>query len=353
MDKTRQFDKKLAAHLIRCQKAFASKSKCMISWISECKNRPINSHLISKSALSTIAEKGHLINYQYDLFKLEEQTDPIFKSVGIGKASTFKGFCSKHDSELFSKLDNNEFNLDEQLAAVLSLRGIAHEVWQKRAAHNQLSSYDLVDENFQSDEFQARFMNSLSLGASHFLIHYNNTVRDIIEKTSTKWKYVEFISPFSLPFCYTGPINLDAFIQYNQLEPDARFIYPVVTVSVIPRRSGTSISLTWSGALTPAMKVFFKRFESAGKHLPELLLQIGLEHVEKIYFKPSWFESITDCYRKPMTELTHQNTLATQYNWISINKRPLSNIFPPTDLRQWRIRTNSIHGKRVIEKLRS
>ncbi len=353
MDKAAHIDKRLAAHLVKCQRAHASNPSCMINWVDKCSRKAINSHLISKSSLMKIADKGHVTTYAFDLFNILNNPDPTFKEIGIGKASTFKGFCSHHDASLFELIDRWVQRLDEKLDAKRHFRGLAHELWQKSSAHGQLSSYDLLDENFQKDETQTRILESVSLGVRDFLYQYYDTATDIIRDRIKNWKFLHIKAPITLPFSYTGPLNVDVFPQYNRNEPDPSEVYPAITVSVLPLFDQTSISLVCKGTPTPGMKVLFNRFQYARKNLPEVLLQFGLEHVERIYFKPSWFASVSKQFLDEIVDLTHQNTRPSQYNWISINKRPLYGIFNEANLINWRFKTNSNYARRIIKALRS
>ena len=71
-----------------------------------CTNNSINSHTISeKGALSTISTNNQL-GYFYS--KREGlQKELIYDEIHINRATTFKGFCSIHDSQLFESIDNN------------------------------------------------------------------------------------------------------------------------------------------------------------------------------------------------------------------------------------------------------
>lgn len=353
MAKDYGFDLKLAAHLVKCQRAFAAKPTCLIDWVGECKEKAIKSHLVSRSALNSISESGHVTNYGYDLFRVADNPDPIFKPIGVGKASTFKGFCVKHDTEIFAPIDHNNFVFDESIAATIALRAFANEVWQKGSVHSQLSSYDLLNANFEKDETQARIVDSVSLGVRDFLIQYHSAASEALIGDAKNWKYIHMMAPFQLPFAYSGPLNVDVFPQYNKNNPNPENVYPAITISVIPRPKATSISVIWKGIPTSGMKVLFKRFQYAHVNMSEFLLQLGLEHVEKIYFKPTWFDAAYAKYFDEIIQLTHQNTRETQYNWISINKRPLHGIFDRPSVRLWPMKTNSNYARSIIRELKN
>ncbi|CDA10669.1 hypothetical protein [Intestinibacter bartlettii] len=84
-------------------KKHRSKGKCMYN---SCNNNSIDSHTIPKEeSLNSIAvnrKVGHFISKR-NAFNKEIQ----YKESDINNVTTFKGFCSKHDNELFKCIDNN------------------------------------------------------------------------------------------------------------------------------------------------------------------------------------------------------------------------------------------------------
>lgn len=90
-----------------------SEHECMLDG---CKENAILSHTISKNFLSLIAENNHVICPELDINDIGNSEEDNakstahnlqFKKTGINIAGTFKGFCSKHDNNLFESLDNN------------------------------------------------------------------------------------------------------------------------------------------------------------------------------------------------------------------------------------------------------
>jgi len=78
----------------------------------ECNKASISSHSISKSVLKPLLKNNHIISPQFNRAKCDENSlrgkeiNLSFKEIGLDKASTFKGFCSEHDNNVFSNIDN-------------------------------------------------------------------------------------------------------------------------------------------------------------------------------------------------------------------------------------------------------
>ena len=57
----------------------------------------------------------------------------VLKKIGINNASTFTGFCQKHDDQLFSSLEKETFAKTEEQCFKLAFRSFAREYYTKSA----------------------------------------------------------------------------------------------------------------------------------------------------------------------------------------------------------------------------
>jgi hypothetical protein len=106
---------------------------------NECSKKIINAHTISKSgSLKEIADdSNHVLGLKIDLQNLIKNNGKLIpEKVGINQASTFKGFCSNHDKDLFSCVEDREFIGDEEQCLALMYRSVAKELYAKEGALN-------------------------------------------------------------------------------------------------------------------------------------------------------------------------------------------------------------------------
>ena len=104
-----------------------------------CSKRIINAHTISKSgSLKEIAdESNHVLGLKIDLKNLIKNEGKLIpERIGINQASTFKGFCSTHDKDLFSCIEDREFIGDEEQCLALMFRSVAKEIYAKEGGLN-------------------------------------------------------------------------------------------------------------------------------------------------------------------------------------------------------------------------
>ena len=103
----------------------------------ECDKKIINAHTISKSgSLKEIADStNHVLGLRINLANIFKHKGKLVpERIGINQASTFTGFCAKHDKELFACIEDQEFcGLEKQLHALM-YRSVAKELYAKEGA---------------------------------------------------------------------------------------------------------------------------------------------------------------------------------------------------------------------------
>src|SRR5262245_12219983 len=103
-----------------------------------CDSGVIRAHSVQNAVvLDQLAEAGHVLTF------LPTEEGSALELVGRNEATTFTGFCGKHDREVFHCIDFK--SLDEfsesstKQLALFSLRAVAREHWLKL---NQIAMYE-------------------------------------------------------------------------------------------------------------------------------------------------------------------------------------------------------------------
>lgn len=102
----------------------------------EC-NNIIKAHTVSKSSgLSDIADDtNHVLGLKQNLSNFQKNKENFrFEKIGINNASTFKGFCAKHDKLLFSCFEDKPFTGTREQCMSLTYRSVAKEIYAKENA---------------------------------------------------------------------------------------------------------------------------------------------------------------------------------------------------------------------------
>jgi hypothetical protein len=95
------------------EKIFKRKT-CIAGTIGNCDGRIIEAHTIPKSQLKKIALDGHVYAFQAtagDLYRNDGKS--TVDKRGVGQFSVLNFFCSEHDREIFTHLENDELVFDD------------------------------------------------------------------------------------------------------------------------------------------------------------------------------------------------------------------------------------------------
>ena len=110
--------------------------QCMHPDQGNCSGNIIKAHTISKSsALKPMAVDGHIYMFDHSDHRTFKSAynlgylEPV--KVGINKATTFTGFCGKHDNDAFEKIDDPDMSVGLDEAMLLSYRSLAREIYAK------------------------------------------------------------------------------------------------------------------------------------------------------------------------------------------------------------------------------
>lgn len=101
--------------------------KCLEPSLS-CADKAINAHSVQNAtSLGLIADDNHV----YELRMRVKNGSPqcAFESVGRNQASTFPGFCGRHDTEIFKPIDTKPLSLvDAEQLFLIAYRSVTREL---------------------------------------------------------------------------------------------------------------------------------------------------------------------------------------------------------------------------------
>jgi hypothetical protein len=93
-------------------------------------HKPIKSHSIQEKVLRSLTskDKGKVISRKYNL----RNNINTFDEIGLAQASTFNGFCGKHDKELFQCIEDQQYEGSSQQKFMYAYRNFAIEYYKKQ-----------------------------------------------------------------------------------------------------------------------------------------------------------------------------------------------------------------------------
>lgn len=280
-----------------CQHPDASATTCSSS-------ASIQSHTIQRrGGLAAIAESGHVCSTKKAFADLEKRRGQVdMEKIGIGQASTFPGFCSRHDTELFRPVEQANSTLNAYSGFLLSLRAVTYEMATKDAQlRSHVASKEFIDFG-RPFEQQAMLQNFLSL-------HQVGIEQGLKDITLLKALYDEAFksqdfSKFScygilfdkvLPFAAAGAFMPEFDFVGAQLQ-QIQVGQPVsqIALNITQLGDNTCVVFGWFGGPDCAAA----RLVDSFKAIPDqdkvnALLVLAIEHLENFFCTPSWWAGLT------------------------------------------------------------
>ena len=273
-----------------------------------CGGRVIRAHTIQKNGgLAAIAEDGHVISIRSGFERLRyNQGQFIPAEMGINRASTFLGFCGRHDSEMFRSVENGTILLTSETAFLLSFRALAYETLQKEAALRNIDVLRDLDKGkpFSDQCDIQRHINMSAEGTKRGLADLNRWKReyDLAFLNSEFDKYQFYCVAFAraLPVVACGAFypEFDFRGQPLQRIGRGRAAFEHITFNLTAINGRGVAALGWvEGDAGPAAS-----FASSFAAVPpgqkaNAAIRLAFEYLENTFLRPSWWQSISKSRR--------------------------------------------------------
>ena len=252
-----------------------------------CMEPPIKSHSQQlKGALSVIAQdKKVIIPSRNDMDVLRRMLDgqiPAgrFHKIEIKRASTFKGFCAKHDTEMFLPIERRDLiQGDEEQVLAFQRRAVAFELMNKFSALVQINyaceamkSLGIAPTNWD-DEYQIQKM---LLRAD--LDYEWNTLWNACPMSDLyyEWRVISKTLPVSLT------TSISALPEHQVVEYTDRHIdhvskkmdrpRPGFTLTIVPQETQTHVIMIWTNLNAPVVEPWRLRMTSTDDKVFEAFL---------------------------------------------------------------------------------
>jgi len=300
--------------LKKLEDKFKNFKNCMVpeKMKKECKKKIIKAHTISKSRnLKIIAENGHVLTFKTNsIFKLLKNEGKFeVEKIGINNASIFKGFCSHHDKKLFSCLEDEDITFSPKQIFMIAYRSICNELFLKKAILNE---YTFLLNNMRNKitlnfiEILKTYIKGIKLSIDDL-----NRIKKIYDKILLEEKGYNKINYYILKINKIPDVlvngvwipdkNFDGEKLIDLTDEKINFNSLNVSSIVIDNRKGAFI-FAWIDSeklITENIYNFIKSFNKLdNKFKTNILLKFIFGHFENVYFRPSWWNSLTQEQKK-------------------------------------------------------
>ncbi|MFN0129106.1 MAG: hypothetical protein ACKV19_20740 [Verrucomicrobiales bacterium] len=291
---------------------------CFLESTNQCKPGIVRAHAIQEALIREIAVKGHVLQfnvYQRHSPQQEHRNWPTL--VGVDCATTFTGFCSYHDNQIFLPIENSPFTPTPESCFLYAYRALCARLYDAKY------KFELV--NAQAAALRASGQTNLHLIERNIAANALDTEEILTIKT--KWDGCLTSRDFSsfdhlaLSCPYTPSIIGTSFFAprknfdytFAQDTKSKRFL-KWVSMSVLPLKDGRGLVLISSEKKNP---VWVRFTESLLTYPPEKRTMAVVNYMvpyfgTQLIIGPSWWGQLpNESQEAIVTPGTHVTTHAT------------------------------------------
>lgn len=279
----------------------------------DCSSQIIKAHTIPKStSLKKLAKNNHVYGLiSHNGFIQRDKGLPVLQQMGLNRASTFTGFCKKHDNELFSPIEKIDFNNTPEQCFLLAYRAFCREYFVKLAANNLNESSKNLDKGMPQNEQMAYQLRHLykQMGTKAALEdnNYHKTLFDqiLLTKDYSAVRAVIFELDDVPPIMCSGGTNPDFDFDGNDLQDFGNFEVRLDLLTVTSFFDGNcgKIIFAWIQDENGSNSALIESLLNKSDNLSIYLFQFILSHFENIYISPFWWDGLLKRQQKEVLKL--------------------------------------------------
>jgi hypothetical protein len=268
-----------------------------------CSTSIIGAHTVQRrGGLALIQEQGHVLSTKptlEDMIKHDGQ--PPLRRVGINNASTFPGFCNKHDTELFKPIEASQLKLDRSSALLFAFRAIAYERFTKLAAIENLKLQRQMDRG-QPFWKQATIQQNIhvfeagSLRGLHDVDNWKSEYdKCLLSNSADDFRFYSVTFDRVLPLVACTAFHSEFGFDGTALQRISRGPGPFehVTFNLTGFDNRTVAVFGWIGEGDGPAAKFVKSFKLVPpERKADALLRMSFEHSENVFVRQSWWEAL-------------------------------------------------------------
>ena len=284
--------------LTSARKALQSERLCLDRNASTgtCDGPIVRAHTIQRNGgLSRIARDGYVVWLQSDVAKpLQPQV------VGIKLASTFTGFCRKHDCETFAPLETIPFTFAAVQCCLLGYRSVCMELYKKRGFLKEL---DLMREMDRGRDVPSQVLTQSQIrgfrkgtdAALRELNAYKSIYESMLEKQEfSRMGYYALEFDRQPEIMCSGLFSPETDFQGGNLQDLANVdeLAEQLSISVIPTDLGGAAVFAWIKDKRGGMERFIESLDAfPDERILHMLIQLVLETCENTCISPDWWHA--------------------------------------------------------------
>ncbi len=290
------------------------KKECLYPqrYADECSKKIIAAHSIQKSrVLKSISNDSNEVMTFY------QTTENKPRYVGWKQASTFNGFCEKHDKQIFSVIEDRDVEPTSEQLFIFGYRAFCHELYQKSASlryqpyalENLLKGRSLIE---QQKIYEIQKASNLGVKKGQEEI---NKVKEGVFDPVLKTKQYDCFSSLYIEFSghpafvATGVITPDFDVHGKKIQCVLQQLESSETahhlaLSLINLGDKVRLVLYWPSKFVKCTDFVMSLIELTEVELIRKLCAMVFGYLENVYFSDSWWNNLSPNQQKEIFRLS-------------------------------------------------
>jgi len=282
----------------------------------------VSAHTIQRSGvLNQITDStNHVRTFSSPI--LEPATGRLrVNSVGWREASTFTGFCAKHDSSTFKPLESAAFDGSPKQCFLLGYRAICHEIHQKSGLlKSDPIMRSLVDRGLSAEEqakvqqLWAKFEDGTRRGLADVRGVKSVMDQQILRDNYSGWSRAVVSFRGDLSVVSTGAVTPNRDFDGKQLQDLQNFDVDIeqLPFAIVATSDGGAAVFVWRTGQMAPLAFVESLLKKGEQRLPGLIVQFMFAYIENTYFSHRWWESLSEVARRQIEILAE---IPDAYDW--------------------------------------
>jgi hypothetical protein len=269
---------------------------------SECSGLIVRAHTVQESLLRQIAESGRIYGFPKDMGAIIRSNGvPTPQLIGVSQASTFTGFCAKHDDEFFAPIEKYALQPCAQHVFLLAYRAVCHELYDKRGVTSLEPHLRQIDRGFHQAA-QRFFQSTLAprlKGASAGLRDVERQKRRLDQVLATQeygvmrycWILLDGVPDLMCSSCFVPKWDFQArkIQDLANLDSDVGS----VAVSLLSSENRGCAVLSWHTDHDSTCLPFVQSLlELPDEQLPHALVRLITGNMQNQFWAPKWWDTL-------------------------------------------------------------
>lgn len=276
---------------------------------SECSEKIIRAHTVQRrKGIAGIAEEGHVMSVKAgieDLLENEGRIEP--KLVGVRSASTFNGFCGKHDSDMFRPVEVGVPTLTQETIFLLTFRAMAYELYTKRAQVRSNPIQRMLDcgKPFIVQASVQSHLHIVHQGAVRGLSNIEEwkALYDLAYRSSDYSQFKFYAVQFDelLPVVACGAFHPEYDFSGRRLQIISRGSHRFDHIAFnLTSMDNVSVAVFgWVSSNNGPSEDFIESYRRVpNEEKANAAIHLAFEHLENTYLRPSWWNSLSAKHRE-------------------------------------------------------